>query len=281
MARRLISASLAIPIGIFILWLDRKEMYLIAIAVISAMAVYEILVATKYINHRLLAVSSLLFVISIPFILNYDVGFLNTRYISFGFIIGLFVLMLFSHARIKFAEVALVSMVSLLIPFSMSCIGFMYDQFPSHRTFTLVYVLTVTWIADSGAFFAGTFLGKHKMAPEISPKKTWEGFIGGIITAIIFGLLLGKGYELIMTAVEGELTFKVDLLFLALFAIPCTFLGVLGDFTASLLKRECAVKDFGNIMPGHGGVMDRFDSILFVLPFAYLIFLQYFPVVDL
>jgi phosphatidate cytidylyltransferase len=170
--------------------------------------------------------------------------------------------------------------VSLCVPFSMSCIVFLFDTFPVHRTFVLVYALTITWISDSGAFFAGTFLGKNKMAPEISPKKTWEGFIGGVLTAALFGFLLGTGYEMILNSFEP--TYKVDVLFLAILAIPCSILGVLGDFSASILKRECAVKDFGNIMPGHGGVLDRFDSVLFVVPFVYLVFIfdemRYFPI---
>jgi phosphatidate cytidylyltransferase len=284
MARRLISAAVATIIGITIIALDRKELFLIAVAIVSAAAVYEILVATKYINNRSVAVFSLLFVAAVPFVLSYDTRFLNTRYVSFVFIIGLFVIMLFSHQKVKFAEVALVTFVSLCVPFSMSCIVFLFDTFPEHRTFVIVYALTITWISDSGAFFAGTFLGKHKMAPGISPKKTWEGFVGGILTAALFGVLLGKGYEWVVVLTGNELTFRVDVVFLSILAIPCAVLGVLGDFSASILKRECSVKDFGNIMPGHGGVLDRFDSALFVLPFVYLVLIydnaKYFPIAD-
>ncbi|MCL2070715.1 MAG: phosphatidate cytidylyltransferase [Oscillospiraceae bacterium] len=284
MVRRLISAGVGIVIGVLILWLDMKELVLIAVAALSATAVYEILIATKYIKNRAGAAVSLVFVFAVPFIVGYDTtrGFMNARYVSFAFIIGLFIIMLFNHKRVKFAEVALMTFVSLCIPFSLSCIVFMYNSFPLHRTFVLVYALTVTWISDSGAYFTGTFLGKHKMSPGISPKKTWEGFAGGVASAALFGFLLGKGYEwsAILFFSEG-LTFKVDVLFLALLAVPCSVLGALGDFSASILKRECAVKDFGSIMPGHGGVLDRFDSILFVIPFVYLSFEQYFPIVNL
>jgi len=285
MTRRLISAAFGIAIGISILLIDRKEVFLVAVAIISAIAVYEILVATKYIKNIPVAIASLIFVGGVPFVLNYDMQFINTRYASFVFIIGLFVIMLFNHKKVKFAEVALVTFVSLCVPFSLSCIIFLYDTFPDHRLFCLVYTLTITWISDSGAYFAGTFLGKHKMSPGISPKKTWEGFAGGLITAALFGFLLGKGYEWAMIIFTGELTFKVDVLFLSVLAVPCAVLGVLGDFSASILKRECAVKDFGNIMPGHGGVLDRFDSVLFVVPFVYLVFIydngKYFPIRDI
>jgi phosphatidate cytidylyltransferase len=286
MLRRLISAFVGMVIGILILWVDRKEVFLVAVTLISVIAVYEILVATKYINTKAVAAISLIFVAAVPFVLSYDIGFINTRYASFLFIIGLFVIMLFNHKKVQFAQVTLVAFVSLFVPFSLSCLVFMYDAFTAHRTFALVYALTITWISDSGAYFAGTFLGKHKMNAEISPKKSWEGFVGGLVTAALFGFLLGKGYEWVFVLLPGEeLTFKVNVLYLAVLAIPCAILGVLGDFSASILKRECAVKDFGNIMPGHGGVLDRFDSVLFVIPFVYLVFifdeLKHFPIKDI
>ncbi|MCL1866921.1 MAG: phosphatidate cytidylyltransferase, partial [Oscillospiraceae bacterium] len=285
MARRLITAGIAAAIGIAILAIDMKEIFSLAITAVSVAIVYEILVATKYINNRAVAIVSLLFVAVVTLVLSYDTKFFNTRYIAFAFIIGLFVIMLFSHKKVRFAEVALVSFVSLCVPISMSCIVFIYDSFPEHRTFALVYAMTITWISDSGAFFAGTFLGKHKMAPNISPKKTWEGFAGGILTAVLFGYLLGQGYEWVTVLFGKELTFNVEVLYLSILAVPCAVLGVLGDFSASILKRECAVKDFGSIMPGHGGILDRFDSLLFALPFVYLVFIydggRFFPVKDI
>ena len=279
MAKRLLTALAGVIIGILILWQDRKELFLIAVSFISVVCVYEILVATKYIKTRSVAVVSLFFVFAVPFILNYDIQFIKTRYISFIFIIGLFIVMLFNHKKVKFAQVALVAFVSLCIPFSMSCLVFMFDNLDvGHRTFAIVYALTITWISDSGAFFVGTFFGKHKMAPQISPKKSWEGFVGGMVSAVLFGFLLGKGYEWSTVIFKGELSFKVDVLFLSILAVPCAVLGVLGDFSASILKRECSVKDFGNIMPGHGGFLDRFDSVLFAIPFVYLIFDRYPPI---
>jgi len=280
MAKRIISAFIAIPIGIFILWIDRKELLLLVCAALSAAMVYEVLLATKYLRNLTITIYSLIFVVTFPFVLNYDYLMFRIRYVSFGFIIGLFVIMLFSHKKVNMAEVALVAFVSVCIPFSISSIGLMFDNLPVHRTFCIVYTLTITWISDAGAYFTGTFFGKHKLAPDISPKKTWEGFVGGIVTAVLFGALLAKGYELWEYIFNGAHTFTTDLPYLAILAIPCSVLGVLGDLSASLLKRECSVKDFGNIMPGHGGVLDRFDSALFTLPLVYLAFLQHSPIIE-
>lgn len=121
-------------------------------------------------------------------------------------------------------------------------------------------LLAATWLGDTGAFFAGKFFGRHKMAPRLSPKKTWEGAAGGFLAAIggavLFGWLTG------LAAPWG---------FLALVGAVVDVAGVLGDLAESLLKRAFGVKDSGTIMPGHGGILDRVDSVLFAAPVLYLL----------
>lgn len=126
----------------------------------------------------------------------------------------------------------------------------------------LVFVLlpmVIAWMSDTGAYFTGVFFGKHKMAPVISPKKTWEGFFGGWIISIGMTVL----YGVICNAILGE-TF--ELWMLAILAAVLAPLSVVGDLLASWVKRRTGIKDYGNIMPGHGGVMDRFDSVMFIAP---------------
>ena len=116
------------------------------------------------------------------------------------------------------------------------------------------------WIADTGAYFSGVALGKHKLCPEISPKKTIEGFIGGILTTgIVYAVAFGVRFGFIVQ----------NVLIAFILGIVCAVIGTLGDLSASMVKRQIGFKDYGNIMPGHGGLMDRFDSVLFVLPTFY------------
>ncbi len=122
----------------------------------------------------------------------------------------------------------------------------------------LIGILLVIWTYDSFAYITGISFGKHKMVPEISPKKSWEGFFGGLVFAIITGLLYARFTSL--------LSYK-DWLFLSFIVVLA---GTAGDLFESLLKREAGVKDSGNIMPGHGGILDRFDSILFIIPFVFI-----------
>ncbi len=119
-------------------------------------------------------------------------------------------------------------------------------------------VFLIAWVSDGAAYFVGTFLGKHKLAPEISPKKTVEGAIGGVIFAIIGAIVFG----VIVSKVEP--TLAPNYLRLALIGGVLSVIAQLGDLWASLIKREYGVKDYSNILPGHGGIFDRFDSVLAV-----------------
>lgn len=132
----------------------------------------------------------------------------------------------------------------------------------------VILALLIPWMSDTGAYFTGVLFGKHKMAPVISPKKTWEGFFGGWVFSIGCAALLAVIYNWIYNPV---LWFYPEVY--ALIALLLAPLSVLGDLLASLIKRRCGIKDYGNIMPGHGGVMDRFDSVVFIAPLIYLIVL--------
>ncbi len=128
----------------------------------------------------------------------------------------------------------------------------------------LAYVLlalVISWMSDTGAYFTGYFFGKHKMAPIISPKKTWEGFFGGWVVSVGSAALFGALYQTI-----AHVHLMVTPLQMAILAVPLAPLSVCGDLLASKIKRSYGIKDYGNIMPGHGGVMDRFDSVLLIAP---------------
>lgn len=122
----------------------------------------------------------------------------------------------------------------------------------------VLFALLVTWLTDTGAYFTGIYLGKHKLAPSISPNKTIEGALGGLVAATLVGI----GYALML----GHSWMHIGLL-----AVLLSIVGQVGDLVESTMKREQTVKDSGKILPGHGGVLDRFDSLLFVLPVLYLI----------
>lgn len=132
---------------------------------------------------------------------------------------------------------------------------------PGYHTLLPVSIIALVWINDIFAYLTGRFLGKHRMTPRLSPGKTWEGFAGGIGITLLTGWLISK--------VSG--TYTPSIWIFCAFAV--SLLGMAGDLFESGLKRRFKVKDTGNLLPGHGGILDRFDSLLLVVPFLLIFFL--------
>ena len=131
-----------------------------------------------------------------------------------------------------------------------------------HGAGLVLLLLFSTHLTDTGAFFVGKYFGKHKLAPQISPKKTVEGSIGGMIGAVAGALIVGKILKM----------HEVDLITIG---VLCGIFAQLGDLWASILKRDVKVKDAGSVFAGHGGVLDRIDSLLFTAPIMYF-YVKYF-----
>lgn len=140
------------------------------------------------------------------------------------------------------------------------------------RAGPIMAAFTATWANDTCAYFAGRFLGKHKMAAQISPKKTWEGFAGGALGSLAF-LFAGKALFPTLFSFFSA----VDLVCIAL---PTAFLGPMGDLAESMWKRGYDTKDSGAILPGHGGMLDRIDAVLFVVPWSLFYLGTLKPLVD-
>ncbi len=129
----------------------------------------------------------------------------------------------------------------------------------------LLYVMLLVWGADSGAYLFGRLFGKHKLAPKVSPGKTWEGMVGGLFTSALISWLFGRYVPLNVVPVT-----------LLICSVIAALASVLGDLTESMFKREAGIKDSGNLIPGHGGIMDRIDSLTAAVPvFACLMLLVY------
>ncbi len=140
------------------------------------------------------------------------------------------------------------------------------DIVEGYRPELLIGIFAIIWANDSFAYVSGRLLGKHKLMKRISPKKTIEGFVGGLIMAIVAGICLH--FYLATTGRDNYSVYDW-----AIIAFVVAFFGTIGDLIQSKKTRQAAVKDSGSIMPGHGGIFDRMDSIIFAAPFAYLTFL--------
>lgn len=242
----------------------------IAIALISALAVYEIIKALGLSNRWFITVPSLITAVLVQFCEFQDANLL----IYSAFTACVFGALLRYHREITFKEVAVVYSMVVLIPLALQTIVLVRRLNTEHGMFYALICVFAAWIPDAGAFFAGKLFGKHKLCPEISPKKTVEGLIGGVLSSTLIIQLLGWFFS----AVFYGGTRQVNPLSLLIIGFFGAFASVLGDLSFSLIKRSCHIKDFGNVIPGHGGILDRFDSVIFTAPFVYLVTLL-FPMV--
>jgi phosphatidate cytidylyltransferase len=160
------------------------------------------------------------------------------------------------HEKVYWIHVLLYTVLPVII--ALYCVIWMAES-----TRFLLYILLMIWMSDSAAYFTGSLWGKHKLFEKISPKKTWEGFLGAGICTILTGILLWK------------LTNDLNLARWIIMAVWIWVAGTFGDLYESSIKRHFGVKDSGHFLPGHGGFLDRFDSFLFVISVSAGIFFLY------
>ncbi|WP_353990276.1 phosphatidate cytidylyltransferase [Pediococcus argentinicus] len=258
MRQRVITAVVALLIFIPIIimggiWIE------IAGLVLAGVAMSEVLMMKKII---LISPEAIISIVGTLFLVEAGNWFdglpkqFNAQFIFFLFVIALLVRMIFSHNRLSFDDVGVLTL-------SMLYIGYGFSLFIAARgagLYMLLYVLFIVWTTDSGAYIFGRQFGKNKLSPLISPNKTWEGSIGGTVAATVVGGVFA-----------ALVHFPHSLLVMILVTIILSVSGQLGDLIESSLKRFYGVKDSGKILPGHGGILDRFDSLLLVLPIAHLL----------
>lgn len=171
-----------------------------------------------------------------------------------------FSVLILSHKKISYIDLAYAVCGTLLISFGMSALPTICSS-GIGVAFYFVTVFALPWMADAGGFFIGATMGKHKLCPNISPKKTVEGAVGGVIFCIISALIVGVVFQYIIMP-----DYKINFWALALLGLLDAPISILGDLSFSLIKRSLNIKDYGSIFPGHGGMLDRFDSIVFTAP---------------
>lgn len=248
----------------------------LAIALISVLAVYEIITALGLAKNYILLLSSLLLSATIPMLqlASSQQAPMLQQAAYFIYTVITFSSLIFYHKSITFREIGVIYSMSLLIPTALGTLISLRALGGRHGMFYVIIAIFSAWIADTGAFFAGSLWGKHKLCPDISPKKTIEGVIGGFVLNITAMLIFGYIFHVIFYE------YSVNISYFSLFLIGFfgTVMSVLGDLSFSLIKRSCHIKDFSEIIPGHGGILDRFDSVIFEAPFVYFL-VQILPIV--
>ena len=145
-----------------------------------------------------------------------------------------------------------------------------FEVYQYDADYFILLILCFAWGGDTAAYFAGRAFGRHKLAPVVSPHKTVEGAVGGVLGSILAGVLLTAAYTVLSSGYEViSITMRPQhYLVLMFMGAIASILGILGDLFASAVKRQVGIKDYGTIFPGHGGILDRFDSVMFIAPFV-------------
>ncbi len=268
MRTRIISAAVGLLVLAAALLGYYTIVFNLALSAVSAIGVAELLKAFGYNKtHRTLNVIGIVFAALLPFTKTQWYSF-PMMFLIFVYIMVMFGILLKQYYKLRLEEVAVAFMMSVAIPLSLSSLLIIRERYSDCGYAAIFYTLLAlgaAWLSDSGAYFAGRFFGKHKLAPTVSPKKTIEGSVGGIITNVICFVLLG----LLYSAVIGD--YQVNYMMLTVLGLLSSPVGMMGDLVFSVIKRQNNVKDFGAIMPGHGGILDRFDSVILTAPFIMLI----------
>ncbi len=247
----------------------------IPMGAIAAIAAYEVMRVSKCKNKVLTAVSMIAAAIGPAYV---DFGLQKYNPVPFSaiiiiYVIALLIIMLKFYDTTKFEHVALALFASLIIPGALGTFFKVRDlcvEYPdlfqrSHCVFLILSAMYSAWMSDTWAYFVGSKFGKHKLAPKISPKKSVEGAIGGVVGNALFCVV---SYLICDYTCFRNETLNIWMILAG--SIILTVLGMCGDLSASVIKRNFGEKDFGNLFPGHGGVLDRIDSFLVTMPALYV-----------
>ena len=177
----------------------------------------------------------------------------------------LFTELLAAHTELKFTALCVALFSGVVYPFLIGALVRLRGM--ECGTYYIIVAFLISMVADSGAYFVGRAFGKHKLAPVVSPKKTVEGAVGGVIVNIL-GMIV---YTLILNKCFGFT--QVNYFYAAIYGVVGAVGSILGDLTLSVVKRQVGIKDYGNLIPGHGGILDRFDSTMICAPIAEILIL--------
>lgn len=265
MKTRIISGAVAIALLIALLVVNNfwSPISVIVISILSALASYEMLYNTGAVKNGLAILTAIVYSCAVQFSYS-GILRLPSAVLTIVYVLLIAVLALKEHDSFKPDAITMCLSMPILISYAFSALESLLNDRSGFGLFYLIMLLNFSSIADCFAYFTGVAIGKHKLAPVISPKKTIEGAIGGVMGSVIGTLVICLIFNVTTDA-------NANTLGLCLITPMMAVIGILGDLFTSAIKRTYGIKDYGNLMPGHGGVLDRCDSILFCAPVFALI----------
>ena len=257
MKKRVVTAAILIPVLVLVALVAPKIVAAVVWGVLLMIGVYELLYTTGLVQHPRMVLYSALMAFATSLWSHYGA---NQGIALLGilvFFILLFSELMANHVKISLEMITYCFFAGAILPFLLCAIIRILSMASGRYLIAIPFV--VAFLSDAGAYFAGSTFGKHKLAPVVSPNKTVEGVIGGLVSAMV-GMLV---YAVLLQLV---FRFQVNYGAALLYGFLGSAVGVFGDLSFSIIKRLSGIKDFGTLIPGHGGFYDRFDSMVTVAP---------------
>ena len=262
MGKRIMVAVIFVPLIILMLFFAPSWVLPVVVSGLAMIALHEVLWSTGFVKNPKISGLAIVLAGLIPFWVFVGERILPALVTLFLYVVLLFAVAMKSHYTVTMEKMGGSFFLSIVIPYFLSTF-IRIREMPDWRYYILL-PFVVAWLSDAFALFAGMAFGKHKLAPELSPKKTVEGAVGGfagaVVCTVVYGAVLQFGFQV-----------PVNYLYLAVYGALGSAASQLGDLAFSYIKREYGLKDFGNILPGHGGILDRFDSVIFCAPLMELL----------
>ena len=262
MITRILTGVVLLPLLILVALWAPAIVLAVFVSVICAIAVNELLYNTGLVRNTRMLVYTMVVAFAVPLWCYYGSNAVVALVGVLVFYVALFTELLLAKTKIPFKDAALCMTAGLMIPYLFASLVRMVMM--CNGRFFILLPFAAAFLSDIGGYFVGVTMGKHKLCPVISPKKSVEGFFGGIGLAVV-GMIC---YALILQFGFG---FRINYLYVVLYGILGALAGVMGDLSFSVIKRQTGIKDYGDLFPGHGGILDRFDSVTIVAPAAELL----------
>lgn len=264
MKTRILASVVLLPLLLLIVLAAPKIFTVILFGAMAVIAAHELLSGTGLVKHPRLCAYSMASAFFCVLWCGLNIGYVWLLLGILIFWVLLFAEVMHSGMNISFEKVAVCLAGGIVLPFLLGSLVRIHS-WEKGRFFILI-PFVMAFLSDTGAYFAGLSFGKHKLAPQISPKKTIEGVVGGVFGAVL-------GMVLYCTVLAAFFELQVNYFAAVVYGITGSAAAVFGDLCFSVVKRQTGIKDYGNLIPGHGGILDRFDSMMIVGPLAELLLL--------
>lgn len=273
---RVLTAVLGIPLVIAVIVFSHTPVLPVAVSICCMVGVFEMLGCIDVLGFNFVSFYSLLVSFVMPFGVFMALEDSTDKFMITAFLAAVMFIYFFSVAgasvlskgKLDVSAMALTAVTTVYIIVGFTSLimlrALSVEGSENYGLCLFILVFVGAWIPDCGGYFGGRAFGKHKLIPDVSPKKTVEGAVCGVISGGLFFVLAGFIFKLMGYGTPNYTALAVIGLFVAV-------ISIFGDLIASLIKRKFGVKDYGNLFPGHGGVMDRFDSVIAIAPILYLI----------